>query len=364
MALSDNMRLYDIAVRKAAFVEGVKLNQIGSLNTVLAQLSDEIEDLFKRVRFKTLDGLTKAQLNKLLVELRELQGRIYTKYTETLIEDLRSFMTVGAEVSRIVYATAKVELDDDPEDEEPMDEEEALSIIEDTNEEETLVPLFGLSVATSNDKLWSATVNAPMPANGIYIVPFIKGFSVSAQANIENLIRRGYANRWTVAEVVQAITGRTVQGTGGAIQRIEAQGAAVVATAMQHVDSIVGAATASALFSRYRWISVMDSSTTEICRSRNRHIYRYGSGPLPPAHIKCRSTVAPIVGNTSESDENTFYNWIARQPLIVQAEILGAVGADRLRDGSLSADDLRRYEADRPLTLAEFRRLVRVMLTR
>lgn len=363
MALSDNMRLYDIAVRKAAFVEGVKLNQTAALNTVLAELGEEVEDLFRHVKYRTLDGLSKAALNKLLIQLRELQSRIYTKYTESLIVDLRAFMNVDAEVSRIVYATAKVEIDAD-EDEEPMDEETALSVIEAVNEEETLVPLFGLSVALSNDKIWSATINAPMPANGIYIVPFIKGFSVSAQANVENLIRRGYANRWTVAEVVQAITGRTVQGTGGAIQRIEQQGAAVVATAMQHVDSIVNAAIGSSLFSRYRWISVMDSGTTEICRSRNRHIYRYGHGPLPPAHIRCRSTISPNVGNNSDSDEDTFYNWIVRQPAIVQTEILGERGARRLQDGELSADSLRRYEADRPLTLAEFRRLVRVMLNR
>lgn len=364
MALSDNRRLYDISVRKAAFLEGVKLNQIGELNSVLFELSEELKKVLGRVRYRTLDGLSKAALNKLILELREVQGEIYSKYTEGLIEQLQEFSKVDASVARIVFGTAKIEEDDDEPDTEPLTEEAAIAIIEETNQSETLVPLFGLLGATSNERIWTAALNAPMPANGMYIVPFIKGFGVSAQANIENIIRQGYANRLTIEQVLELITGRTVQGTGGAIQRIESQGAAVIVTATQHVDSIVNAGVASALYGRYQWISVMDSRTTDICRGRNRRIYEYGRGPLPPAHIRCRSTVVPIVGNNPEIDDETFYTWLSTQPDEVQRQVLTRKGRVKLDAGELTADDLQKYETDRPLTLAEFRRLVNLILKR
>lgn len=363
MALSDNRRLYDIAVRKAAFLEGVKLNQIGELNAVLFDLSEELKKVLGRVRYRTLDGLSKAALNRLILELREVQGEIYSKYTEGLIEQLQEFSKVDAAVARIVFGTAKVE-EDDEDEEEPMDEETAIAVIEATNDNETLIPLFGLLGATSNERIWSAAVNAPMPANGMYIVPFIKGFGVSAQANVENIIRQAYANRLTIEQVLELITGRTAQGVGGAIQRIESQGAAVILTATQHVDSIVNAGVASALFGRYQWISVMDSRTTVICRGRNRRIYEYGRGPLPPAHIRCRSTVVPIVGNNPEIDDETFYTWLSTQPDEVQRQVLTRKGRVLLDAGELTADDLQRYETDRPLTFAEFRRLVNLILKR
>ena len=107
----------------------------------------------------------------------------------------------------------------------------------------------------------------------------------------------------------------------------------------------------------------MDGKTTEICISRNRKRYRFGQGPIPPAHIRCRSHIAPIVGMDDIAAES-FYTWAIRQPADVQNDILGEDVADELRNGNLKQSDLPKFEARQPLTLDEFRRKINEILSR
>lgn len=44
-----------------------------------------------------------------------------------------------------------------------------------------------------------------------------------------------------------------------------------------------------------RWISVLDSETTDFCTRQNGKIYEIGKGPHPPAHHGCRSIREPII---------------------------------------------------------------------
>ena len=367
MALSDNMRLYDIATRGQVYIEGVKVQYAREFNFVLAELRLEISRILARVKYKTLDGLTKAELNKLVVTLRESQSRIYSAYTQQILKQLKDFMRADLEMNRRAYAFAHAEMNL-PEGEAlpkiPTDAQ-AVAYLKQQNESSNIIPLFGIAAVTgNNDRLWSAVTNAPIPANGLYILPFVKTFTTSAQAGVENTIRKAWANGWTLQETIAELTGEDAkQGTSSQLQRVGVQAGAVTATALQHVAAVVGAGAISALFGWYVWRSVMDSKTSEICTSRNRKRYRFGQGPIPPAHIRCRSHIAPIVGNDDIAAE-TFYTWAVRQPANVQDDILGEANGESLRNGSLKEKDLSKYEATRPLTLKEFRRKIIEVLSR
>ena len=376
MALSDNKRLYDIAIRQQIYVEGAKVQFAREFNFVLAELRLELNRVLSRVKYKTLDGLTKAELNKLVLSLRESQSRIYSKYTQQLIKQLKDFMAVNLEMNRRAYSLAHAEMnmgdgettmnigDGETPPKVPTDAQ-AIAYIKQQNESSNIIPLFGIaSVTGNNDRLWSAVTNAPIPANGLYLLPFVKTFTTSAQAGVENTIRKAWANGWTLQETIAELTGEDAkQGTSSQLQRVGVQAGAVTATAIQHVAAVVGAGAISGLFGWYIWLSVMDSRTSEICTSRNRKRYRFGQGPIPPAHIRCRSHIAPIVGNDDIAAE-TFYNWAVRQPANVQDDILGEANGESLRNGSLKEKDLSKYEATRPLTLEEFRRKIIEVLSR
>ena len=374
MALSDNKRLYDIAVRQQVYVEGVKVQFAREFNFVLAELRLELNRVLSRVKYKTLDGLTKAELNKLVLSLRESQSRVYSKYTQQLIKQLKDFMAVDLEMNRRAYSSAHAEMnmedgemnmeDGETPPKVPTDAQ-AIAYIKQQNESSNIIPLFGIaSVTGNNDRLWSAVTNAPIPANGLYLLPFVKTFTTSAQAGVENTIRKAWANGWTLQETIAELTGEDAkQGTSSQLQRVGVQAGAVTATAIQHVAAVVGAGAISGLFGWYIWLSVMDSRTSEICTSRNRKRYRFGQGPIPPAHIRCRSLIAPIVG-TDDIAAESFYTWAVRQPADVQNDIFGEDVADELRNGNLKQSDSPKFESRQALTLDEFRRKINEVISR
>ena len=374
MALSDNKRLYDIAVRQQVYVEGVKVQFAREFNFVLAELRLELNRVLSRVKYKTLDGLTKAELNKLVLSLRESQSRVYSKYTQQLIKQLKDFMAVDLEMNRRAYSSAHAEMnmedgemnmeDGETPPKVPTDAQ-AIAYIKQQNESSNIIPLFGIaSVTGNNDRLWSAVTNAPIPANGLYLLPFVKTFTTSAQAGVENTIRKAWANGWTLQETIAELTGEDAkQGTSSQLQRVGVQAGAVTATAIQHVAAVVGAGAISGLFGWYIWLSVMDSRTSEICTSRNRKRYRFGQGPIPPAHIRCRSIIAPIVG-TDDIAAESFYTWAVRQPADVQNDIFGEDVADELRNGNLKQSDSPKFKSRQALTLDEFRRKINEVISR
>lgn len=364
MALSDNRRLYDIATRLAIYTEGVKIQNAREFSFVLLETSRNLSKFLGNVRFKTLDGLTKAQLNRLLIDLRKAQAKIYAQYTDKLIKQLEDFMRADLEVSRRAFVTGYIELDNEESDDIISDEQAIQFLI--NNPQSDANPLFGLAGITGDDsRIWSQITTQPIPGNGAYLLPFIKTFSTSAQASIESIIRKAWANRLTVEETLQQLVGdgSTRQGTSSQLERINVQAKAVIHTSYAHVAAITTAAVSSALFGRYGWYSVMDGKTTEICISRNRKIYRYGEGPLPPGHIRCRSHIAPVVG-TADIPEETFYTWVMSQPAAIQDDMLSEEGSELLRSGKLKAKDIVKYDSEEPLTLEQFRKKIKEILTR
>lgn len=361
----DNMRLYDIATRLQLYTEGVKVDQGRQFNYVLLKVREEFKKLLNRVKYRTLDGLTKAELNSLIVSLHKSQSNIYSEYQEQIIKQLKDFMAASMEVNRRTMATAFVE--DDDEEQEPLTDDEAIAVMQEQNKSNHFIPLFGIAAATGDNKrMWTAIQNTPIPANGLYVLPFLKGFTASAQASVENIVRKAWANGWTVEETIAEVAGNdSRQGTANQMQRIQVQATAVLATAIQHVAAMTAAAVGSTLFGRYRWYSVIDSGTTDICRSRNMRIYTYGEGPLPPAHIRCRSHTAPYVGNDpNDTQQETLYAWLRRQTKDIQDDALGAKNAAAFRKGDIKAEDLSKYETSASLTIAEFAEKVAAILSR
>lgn len=304
MTLADNKRLFDIATRQAVYVEGVKVWQAQQFDLFLRELSEELRKMLGRIKYKTLDSLTKTQLNAFMIELRRTQTRMYSIYLEKVLEQLEAFMKADLLVTKRIFASPY----------EVVSEEEADELIRSAEDEETFAFLYGTAAITgSNGLLWRSISNTIVPANGLYMGSFLKGFSTSAQAAVQNAIGKAYANGGSVDELKETLLARTVQGTGGIVQRIGKQANAVLATSMQHISQMVSASIASGLFGFYEWWSVIDSSTTDICRSRNKQRYKFGEGPLPPAHILCRSHISPVKGGESPPNER-FADWQARQP--------------------------------------------------
>lgn len=358
--LSESQRLFDLSTRIALYVEGVKAQQAKEFNLVLYELSETFKKLLGNIQYSTLDGLSKAQINKLILQLRNSQAKIYSAYTQKVLKQLEDFTAATLEVNRRVYASDYISRLD--ETEEILDDEKAILFFQELNN--NYVPLFGLAALLGiNNGVYKAGLNTPIGANGFYTAPFLKTFSNSAQAAAENTIRKGWVNQQSPAEVLNELIGNPSQpvGTASVIRRIRNQAVAVLDTTFAHFASQAASAVQSALFGRYMWVSIIDSSTTDICRGRNGKIYEYGNGPMPPAHIGCRSHIRPLSILNDKVDE-TYYVWMSRQPENIQADLLGKKSAEGLRDGLLGSKDLSKLAAV-PITIKGFLGKVGKILT-
>ena len=99
---------------------------------------------------------------------------------------------------------------------------------------------------------------------------------------------------------------------------------------------------------------MLDSATTEICRSRDGRTWRYGKGPLPPAHYRCRSKIVPVRPNPPNTRAETFLEWVRRQPKDVQAFAVGTAGALTIRNGTAAERDYPQMGSIKPLSLTAF----------
>jgi len=347
--MTDNLRLFNTLTRHQIYLEGVKVGQWREFNDVLIELDRELQRLFSRVKYDKLDGFTKAELRRFLRDLKQVQNNVFGPYALRLQNRIREFMAVDVDLSKEIFETITGR---------PMRQ---------AYEEGDGLPIWGLAafIGTSNadEKLWGIIKNAPIPANGSLLIGFIDTFIASAAQAVENMVRKGYANKWGKDETLRNITGtKSKNWRDGEFAKIYRQAGAVVATSIQHVSSIVQAGIASIFYRRYVWVSVIDSGTTDICLGRDGKTYEYGRGPLPPAHIKCRSKTIPKPADVDEAPES-YYSWLKSQPSKVQDDILGRERAAGLRNGKLNSKDFPKFVEARPLSIDEFSKKRGIILT-
>lgn len=170
----------------------------------------------------------------------------------------------------------------------------------------------------------------------------------------------------TYERLSQAITDGVVQGLGvsqiaNAVREIHpmtARGAeGLVRTAVNHVSNrahLMYLTENADVFDRYKWISVLDGRTTPICRARSGKVFDTGKGPVPPAHWRCRSTIAPVIIGEDIDDANAYGKWLDGKSAAEQDEILGKAKGQLYRKGGLPLDKFVKPDGS-PLTIEELK---------
>lgn len=277
----EELDLYDKSTTAEAYNEGVKAYLAALFMAYSSELRAAIRGEVLGLGVDNMGELTKGQLYALIVKLRKSQNRIYAAYTEKLHKELQKYAGEVAKGSKELYS---------------------------------------VNGAIDADKLWAKIVNAPMPSTGQLLGPFVDNFTTTSISDVENALRKAWANSDSVQDTISAIAGKsTPQGTSSIVQAIERRSAAVAETAGHHAFSKTTELVLASAFGQYRWVSVMDSRTTVICRERNGNVYTFGFGPIPPAHIRCRSHISPTIGGTVKPENMA--QWLSRQPASIRKEL-------------------------------------------
>lgn len=345
-----NRQIYDLVTRIALLTECVKLYEGNQFSDAMRELKKAIRALIVGVQYPKMSDMTKTELTSLVLKASKEQGVVFADFTSGFNRFLYDFMNADVSMTKRAFATLFIR--DIQGDAEPADDEEALEFFQYEDENSRRKPIFPWSTLhhkTVFPELWAKIGNGVIPANGMTLAQFIKAFTDSAQGAILNAIRAASVNDETPEEAANRIVGNEKTGESGIIDRVINQGRAVIDTALQHVSQSVSGAVASAVLEMYRWDSVMDSHTSTICRSRNGNVYVFGEGPMPPAHVKCRSHITPLNGSTDDTPRQTLYNWASSQSLAFQRAAFNG-------DGRTFADI-------RPMALEQFAQQTTVVLS-
>lgn len=322
-------RLLDVATRHQLYLEGLKEYQLDQVARLFVAMEREIRQATLSLSVNSLDQMTRRELRAYLKKLLEIQGRFSAAYTKSLTRFIREYLSV----ERVVYNR----------------------IIADETEN-------SYAAALALGPLYRLVDNAMLPASGMTSTQALAEYSSTIANTLRNHTQIALANGETPAQLLQRLLGTpALAGKDGIINRLYNQGATLTRTWLQGVFATVTDAIYQLYTDRYMWSSIMDAVTTDICRSRNGRVYVYGKGPKPPAHYNCRSTTVPVMQQTTPGPNESWYDWISRQPRQLWADILPTGVYNGLRNGQLAAKDLPKFDRARPMSIDAYRRKTKLI---
>ena len=244
--------------------------------------------------------------------------------------------------------------------------------------------LVNITAAAPTVKAIQAAVKAqPLsvtgPDGGKLLESFIADWTQAERNRVTGAIRMGYAQGETNQQLINRIRGtKALKYSDGLLAITRRNAEAVVRTGIQHVASVARMETwktNSDVVNGYKICATLDSSTSAQCRSLDGREFKIGKGPVPPFHIRCRTTtVATLDARYSFLDEDatraskdgyvdaseTYYSWLQKQSAQFQDAALGPVRGKLFRNGGLTSERFAELQLDRkfmPLNLEQIRTL-------
>ena len=230
--------------------------------------------------------------------------------------------------------------------------------------------LFGMAailgkklIPVRGSAAFKAATDLPMSTGGQLLLDFVKSFTTSETNRIIGDLRMGTTQGRTNLELITSLRGTRRRNFRDGITITSKRNAqAIVETATQHVISVSRMqAWIKNGITEYEWVSVLDRNTTNVCRSLDGQSFEVGKGPIPPIHIRCRSTIYALTGSGSQAaNDQDYYDWLKGRSARFQDSVIGPTRGKLLRDGGLTATefaDLNLSKSFRPLTLSEMRQL-------
>ena len=355
---SVNRAIQDDWIERAALLEGLKLTEERFALRYIAEaiIPDALARIEAGLNFRRAESVRLANLTRKLTELMTGEFAELSRQTRRRLEE------IAIDESEFVLNSVKRRY--------------PLSI-------DLVRPNRALILSALNE----STVNGR---------PMGRPWSQWYQDLSKNTIRRtmdqvslGVAQGDSVERIVRRIRGtRANRYTDGVFATTRRQARVLARTGVQHVVSQARKATVEAnksIFRGEKWVSTLDSRTTQICAGLDGRKFQIGEGIYPPAHHQCRSIRVPLTKSfrelgidideadvspriarqyTSLKDSlrgdvapgTTFGPWLKRQPADVQNNILGKSKADLWRRGKVPIEKFTDVQG-RPLTLSELQKI-------
>lgn len=340
-----NERLFDAAVSHAIdftrYNNGVVNRLIAILNRADKDLAIQLSSALERL---PPESFTVARLDALLADVRRANSAAHLQFKQSLEAELHDLVDYEAGYQLSLF--------------------------------ESVLPVRVSAASIVVPQVYSAAMSRPF--QGRLLSEWSAGIEADKMTRIRDALRMGYIEGQTISQMVQRIRGTRARGYEDGIIEIDRRNAAaMVRTATAHVASFTRQRfyeQNADLIKGLRWTSTLDGRTSPVCQSRDGAIYPVNSGPRPPAHWGCRSTMTPVLKSWREMGidmdelpastrasmdgqvpaDMTYQQWLKKQSPDRQNEILGPTRAKLFRDGGVKLD---RFidQSGRELTIEELR---------
>jgi SPP1 gp7 family putative phage head morphogenesis protein len=354
--LNPDSQLLEQTTRHSVMLERLKAGEVKKFEKYLRQIDTVVRDQLTR---KELTTYSRQRLEEFLARVDGKLLDIYKAYSDVVQADLVD-----------------------------------IALYESTFEANSLGHALSIdAVVPANAVIRAAVFAYPLQVTGLdggkLLKPFISGWTRSETKRVTNAIRLGFGQGQTNAEIVKAIRGTAEQNFNDGVLAVSNRNArSVVQTAIQHVATTARMETLKAnqdVVLGYRWVSTLDKKTSAQCKSLDGRVFEIGKGPLPPAHINCRSTTVPStrlsaafskgatrasVGDSGGGQVDAglgYYDWLATQSASFQDAALGPVRGKLFRNGGLSPEKFAKLQLNKsfkPLTLAQLKEMEPEMFAR
>jgi SPP1 gp7 family putative phage head morphogenesis protein len=338
--------LTDEAIRLQVLLERLKSGQVRNFTNVFKEINRIVRRSFANFG-GSFSQENKRFLNAFLRELEKAMRGVYSQemslYLASLEESAGVFVILEAEtLKKVVRGIPTLKL---------------------------------IDTATAYRK----ALARPMSHSGETVKDFVGQFAGKESKRVVNTIRKGVSQGQTNQELMQVVVGtRSRNYRDSILQQSRRNAEAIIRTTTQHIASSARQEfweSNKDVVKGYEWVSTLDRRTTQVCKSLDGQEFEFGKGPIPPIHIRCRSTTIATVdkkfdflkeGRTRSAEfgptngREDYYDWLKRQPKSVQLEALGPTRMKLFRDGGLSPDEFSKLNLDKnfePLTLDEMKRL-------
>jgi SPP1 gp7 family putative phage head morphogenesis protein len=354
-----------MATPEALYRNAIDLNRFSNsvARRIINAYNDIIIDAVNQLR--TIDELAApvkaARLRAILAQLKDSLGTWAGDATEITTTELQGIAQLQSEFVADQLRRAL-----------PAGARDAVRTVE-------ISPQFAQSVVTTDptqinvvalsDDLFAAVQGAPATfnltaaqgatitlPNGEVVTKAFRGIAVDQAERFSQVVRQGLLTGEPTPAIAKRLIGSLQFGEEAkTVKQLIAAGGQATAVADNQVIALVRtsinqvANTASQqvyeanqdITPRYRYVATLDTRTSAICRALDGREFEYGKGPTPPQHFNCRSTTVPVIdykalgftpppaGTRASADgqvpvNESYGQWLAKQPLPVKAKALGA----------------------------------------
>lgn len=311
----------------ASVLRQIRMQRVAgeTVRKVLVLLARVETDIIRQLRELPPEAFRAQRLNALLDNVQKMHERAYAGITEGLLDDFDNIAAAEATwAAGTIRTVAGAELG-------------------------------AFFVGPSRDVVIAA-VNA-RPFQGRFLKDWLNGMSADQARRVREAITITFTEGESLEEGIARIRGTRAAGYKNGVMEVNRRGAErLVRTATTHLAARARLESyrQSPNIDRYEWSSVLDSRTSMVCAGRDGKVYELDKGPLPPAHINCRSQINPVFVGEGPAQRRTYGEWLQAQPTNVQNEVLGPTRAKAFRAGE-RIDRFTNRRGD-VLTLEELRR--------